>query len=54
MMRYVTRLPCQWISQRCCRLKKHEIGYSYRTDQAYAALGSIRLSKRFVFGLHTR
>ena len=30
--------------------KNFELGGMYRTDKAYAAMSTIRLSKRFVFG----
>jgi type IX secretion system PorP/SprF family membrane protein len=51
MMRYVTGVPLSVDFTTMLQIEKnYEIGALYRTDQAYAALGSIRLSKRFVFG----
>lgn len=51
MLRYVNGAPLSVDFTTMLQIEKNfEVGAMYRTDQAYAALGSIRLSKRFIFG----
>lgn len=51
MLRYATGAPISVDFTTMLELEKNfEIGGMYRTDKAYAAMSTIRLSKRFVFG----
>ncbi len=51
MLRYVTGAPVSVDLTAMLQIEKNfEIGGMYRTDKAYAAMSTIRLSKRFLFG----
>ena len=51
MLRYVNGAPVSLDLTAMLQIEKNfEIGGMYRTDKAYAAMSTIRLSKRFVFG----
>jgi type IX secretion system PorP/SprF family membrane protein len=51
MLRYVTGAPVSLDLTAMLQIEKNfEIGGMYRTDKAYAAMSTIRLSKRFLFG----
>ena len=51
MLRYVNGAPISVDLTAMLQIENNfEIGGMYRTDQAYAAMSTIRLSKRFVFG----
>lgn len=51
MVRYVNGAPVSIDLTAMLQIEKNfEIGGMYRTDRAYAAMSTIRLSKRFVFG----
>ena len=51
MMRYVNGSPISLDFTAMLEIDKNfELGGMYRTDKAYAAMSTIRLSKRFVFG----
>lgn len=51
MLRYVNGAPVSVDFNSMLQIEKNfEIGAMYRTDKAYAAMSTIRLSKRFVFG----
>jgi len=51
MLRYVNGAPISIDFNAMLQIEKNfEIGTMYRTDQAYAAMSTVRLSKRFVFG----
>jgi type IX secretion system PorP/SprF family membrane protein len=51
MMRYVNGAPVSLDLTTMLQIDTNfEIGGMYRTDKAYAAMSTIRLSKRFVFG----
>jgi type IX secretion system PorP/SprF family membrane protein len=51
MMRYVSGAPVSLDLTAMLQIEKNfEIGGMYRTDKAYAAMSTIRLSKRFLFG----
>jgi type IX secretion system PorP/SprF family membrane protein len=51
MVRYVNGAPVSIDLTAMLQIENNfEIGGMYRTDQAYAAMSTIRLSKRFVFG----
>lgn len=51
MLRYVNGAPLSVDLTAMLQIEKNfEIGGMYRTDRAYAAISTIRLSKRFVFG----
>jgi type IX secretion system PorP/SprF family membrane protein len=51
MLRYVNGAPVSLDLTAMLQIDKNlEIGGMYRTDQAYAAMSTVRLSKRFLFG----
>lgn len=51
MLRYVNGAPVSVDLTAMLQIEKNfEIGGMYRTDRAYAAMSTIRLSKRFIFG----
>jgi type IX secretion system PorP/SprF family membrane protein len=51
MLRYVNGAPVSVDLTAMVQIENNfEIGGMYRTDQAYAAMSTIRLSKRFLFG----
>jgi len=51
LFRYVNGAPISIDFNTMLQIEKNfEIGVMYRTDMAYAAMSTIRLSKRFVFG----
>ena len=51
MLRYVNGAPVSLDLTTMLQIENNfEIGGMYRTDKAYAAMSTIRLSKRFVFG----
>ena len=51
MLRYVNGAPVSLDLTAMLQIEKNfEIGGMYRTDKAYAAMSTIRLSKRFLFG----
>jgi type IX secretion system PorP/SprF family membrane protein len=51
MLRYVNGSPTSLDLTTMLQIENNlEIGGMYRTDKAYAAMSTIRLSKRFVFG----
>lgn len=51
MLRYVNGVPASIDLTTMLQIENNlEIGGMYRTDKAYAAMSTIRLSKRFVFG----
>jgi type IX secretion system PorP/SprF family membrane protein len=51
MLRYVSGAPVSLDMTAMLQIEKNfEIGGMYRTDKAYAAMSTIRLSKRFLFG----
>jgi type IX secretion system PorP/SprF family membrane protein len=51
MLRYVAGAPVSLDVTTMLQIDKNfEIGGMYRTDKAYAAMSTIRLSKRFLFG----
>lgn len=51
MLRYVNGAPVSVDLTAMLQIEKNfEIGGMYRTDKAYAAMSTIRLSKRFLFG----
>jgi type IX secretion system PorP/SprF family membrane protein len=51
MLRYVNGSPISIDLTAMLQIEKNfEIGGMYRTDQAYAAMTTVRLSQRFVFG----
>jgi type IX secretion system PorP/SprF family membrane protein len=51
MLRYVNGAPVSVDLTAMLQIEKNfEIGGMYRTDKAYAAMSTVRLSKRFVFG----
>jgi type IX secretion system PorP/SprF family membrane protein len=51
MLRYVSGAPVSLDLTAMLQIEKNfEIGGMYRTDKAYAAMSTIRLSKRFLFG----
>jgi type IX secretion system PorP/SprF family membrane protein len=51
MIRYVNGAPVSVDLTTMLQIENNfEIGGMYRTDKAYAAMSSVRLSKRFVFG----
>lgn len=51
MMRYVNGSPISLDLTAMLEIDKNfELGGMYRTDKAYAAMSTVRLSKRFIFG----